>query len=105
MYLDDLMKLLFEKEYEFRTAADSEIVRGIKEKFAYVALDCEAEIAALSTSADVEKVYDLQVEQPIKVGNEKFRAPEGRCSVMLFFQAETPCTLDSRIECSRNWLF
>lgn len=43
----------------FTTTAEREIVRDIKEKVAYVALDYEAELAKYKESAANNKPYEL----------------------------------------------
>lgn len=71
-----LIKLLLLRGYAFNRTADFETVRQIKEKFCYVANDINNERKlALETTCLIEN-YTLPDGRVIKIGRERFEAPE-----------------------------
>jgi actin-related protein 2 len=71
-----MIKLLLLRGYAFNRTADFETVRQIKEKFCYVANDIGVERKlALETTCLMES-YTLPDGRVIKLGRERFEAPE-----------------------------
>ncbi len=71
-----LQRLLRQKGYTFTSSAEKEIVRDIKEKLCYVAMDPEKELMLSKKIAGMEKSYMLPDGEVINVGIERFLAPE-----------------------------
>ncbi|KAD3640338.1 hypothetical protein E3N88_29561 [Mikania micrantha] len=73
---DSLMKILSGRGYLFTTIAEREIIRDMKEKLAYVALDYEQELETTRSSTSVEKTYELPDGEVMTIGAERFRCAE-----------------------------
>merc|ERR1712046_144054 len=56
--------------------AEREIVRDVKEKLCYVALNFDTEMNSMKDDCDNEKTYELPDGSIIAVGSERFRCPE-----------------------------
>ncbi|MHA1669566.1 MAG: actin, cytoplasmic 2 [Promethearchaeota archaeon] len=71
-----LQRLLRQKGYTFTSSAEREIVRDVKEKLCYVAIDPEKELILSKKVSGMEKSYMLPDGEIINVGIERFLAPE-----------------------------
>merc|ERR1712031_94259 len=71
-----MMKIFTERGYSFTTTAEREIVRDVKEKLCYVALNFDTEMNSMKDDCDDEKTYELPDGSIIAVGSERFRCPE-----------------------------
>jgi len=71
-----LIKLLLLRGYAFNRTADFETVRQIKEKLCYVGYDLELETRLAQETTVLVENYTLPDGRVIKVGSERFEAPE-----------------------------
>jgi len=71
-----LIKLLMLRGYAFNRTADFDVVRQIKEKFCYVALDIGQERALAQETTCLMESFTLPDVRVIKLGRERFEAAE-----------------------------
>ncbi|KAK9765556.1 Arp2/3 complex subunit, actin nucleation center [Basidiobolus ranarum] len=71
-----LIKLLQHRGYNFNRTADFETVRQIKEKLCYVSYDLDLDKKLATETTVLVENYTLPDGRVIKVGSERFEAPE-----------------------------
>lgn len=71
-----LIKLLLRRGYAFNRTADFETVRQIKEKLCYVSYDLELDNKLAEDTTVLVENFTLPDGRVIKVGQERFEAPE-----------------------------
>lgn len=71
-----LIDLLSRRGYAFNRTADFETVRQIKEKLCYVSYDLELDSRLARETTTLVENYELPDGRVIKVGSERFEAPE-----------------------------
>lgn len=71
-----LIKLLLLRGYAFNHSADFETVRLLKEKLCYIAYDVEQEQRLALETTVLTETYTLTDGRIIRVGGERFEAPE-----------------------------
>jgi actin len=107
-------KLLLERQYNLTSSAEMEIVRDIKEKLCFVALDYEEALKKSYNSSEYEKNYELPDGRVVTIGNERFRCPEYLFKPLQMNGKELPgmheiiynsiqeCDIDTRADLYKN---
>ena len=88
-YLLQLLKL---KGYPFQRTIDFDIMNEIKEKYCYVAGDLNVELKLATETSNLDERFELPDGQSIKIGMERFQAPEA------LFQPHLLCLSSSGVD-------
>ena len=108
-----LRRLLRTRGRALTSTAEKEIVRDIKERLCYVALDPEKELKLAEKVSGMEKQYTLPDGETLTIGPERFLAPEAFFNPSSIGKEETPldeavysvvqlCDIDLRKELYQN---
>jgi actin-related protein len=73
---EHMMRLLTERGYTFTGTAEREIVRDMKEKLTFIAIDFNEAMRESTESSAHEMSYELPDGNVLIIGNERFRCPE-----------------------------
>jgi actin-related protein 2 len=73
---ENLVRLMQRRGYSFHSSADFELVKAIKEKFCYAAVDFKLEKKLSDSTTAVEKTMTLPDNTSISIGPERFEATE-----------------------------
>ncbi|XP_072168294.1 actin-1-like [Diadema setosum] len=71
-----LAKILTERGHFFTSSAEQEVVREVKERLCYVAMDFDTEMERSSRNVKYEAHYVLPDGEHLTINDERFRAPE-----------------------------
>lgn len=71
-----LKNLLLKRGYSLVSSAELEVVRDIKERLCYVAMDVDEELAKARTDPSIERQYEMPDGQFIQISTERFQSPE-----------------------------
>ena len=110
---DYLITLCGERGYNFTTSAEFEIVRDIKEKLAYIAIDYEEAMKESADPTKYDKKYLLPDGNEVILGNQLFRCAElvfrpnlkgleYKCIHSLTFESIMKCDVDVRSSLYEN---
>lgn len=88
---DYLVKLLFMRGYAFNSTADFETVRELKERLCFLSGDLKMDRKLAKETTCHEKEYRLPDNTKIKIGKERFEAPEILFSPVYFGKEDLGC--------------